>query len=100
MSHVHVVPADGRLLNDRVVVWMWVLIGIDSPIVEPVSNGAAKCINEAWARIYLGEPGADGIDVSPAEFQSRWMITKYHMGRGFFFATQATGIMSLSFPSE
>ena len=27
------------------------------------------------------------------------MITKYHMGRGFLFSTQAAGVMSLLLPS-
>ena len=99
MSHVNVVPADVRLLGDGVAVSMWVFLGVDSSIVEPVSDSTAKGIDESWVRIYLFEPGADGSDVSPAEFQSGGMITQYHMGRGLFFATQAAGVISLLFPS-
>ena len=99
MPHVNVVPSNGRLLNDGVAVGMRIFMGVDSPIVEPVGDGTAKGIDEARFCIYLVEPGADGFDVAPAEFQSGCMSTKYHMGRGLFFSTQAAGVMSLLFPS-
>ena len=89
MSHVNVVPSDVRLLNDSFVVLVRVFTGVNSSMVEPVSDGAAKGINESRFCIDLFESGADGIDVTSLEVQPGGMITKYHMVGGFLFSTQA-----------